>query len=420
MRSMEVNGTSLGPDFPGLVARALLWAIVPRDRRAEFEADLIEEAEAVVLPGGGRRTALRWFWWQLAMSAPPLLARRLTKEVAMHPRRWIIPAALVFLWGLFGLVDLRNASYAGFDWSRSAVLRVDAGSPADRAGLRVGDRIVSMGGVPLDNLRALQQQPRAAIGETRTLVVERTDARTGAKSTQTLAVTHGPAPAGSAARSMVTAVIGLVFLLSGVAAYVRAPSTTTFLFAVVGLCFGASLLPGPYLLTPAQRTFMSLASFLALLAGFAALFHLMLVFPQRKDVVTRRWARQLVYLPVAVVLLAGLPVVLTGPATDRYGIGLAMLNGIVMLGYAVFAIAALVHSYVRANPTDRRDLGLNVLLAGVLLGLLPIGASVLAGLFVRVDLLPGGDYVHLTLVLIPVSIALALVKGARNAQRAYA
>jgi hypothetical protein len=420
VRSTELDETSLGPDFPGLVSRALLWVIVPRDRREQFEGDLIEEAETIVLPGACRRTALRWFWWQLARSAPPMLARRLTKEVAMHPRRWIIPAVLVFIWGLFGLMDQRNASYAGFDWSRAAVLRVDAGSPADRAGLRIGDRILSIGGVSVDNLRALQQQPRAAIGETRMLVVERTDATTAARSAETIALTYGPEPAGNAARSLVTAVVGLVFLLSGITAYVRAPSTTTFLFAVVGLCFGLSMLPGPYIQAPAQRTFVSFTSFLALLAGFAALLHLMLVFPCRKVVITRRWTRQLVYVPVAVVLLAGIPVVLAGPSTDRSGVALAILSGIVMLGYAVFSVAALVHSFVKAKPTDRRGQGLNVLLAGLVLGLLPIGVTVLAGMFVRVDLLPGGGYIQLTLVLIPVSIALALVKGAMNGQRLYA
>jgi len=177
---------------------------------------------------------------------------------------------------------------------------------------------------------------------------------------------------------------------------------------VVGLCFGASLLPGPYIQATAQRTFVSFASFLALLAGFAALLHLMLVFPHRKEVIKWRWTRHLIYLPVVVILLIGIPVIQAGPS----GPALAILNGIVLLGYAVLSVLALIHSYVRATPTDRRGRGLNVLLAGLILGLLPIGATVIAGMFVRVDLLPGAEYLPLTLVLIPVSIALALVKGA--------
>ena len=415
MRSIAPDRRTLGTNFPGPVARALVWVIVPRDRREEFEGDLIEEAEAIVLPEAGRRTALRWFWWQLAMSAPPMLARRLTKEVAMHPRRWIVPAALVLIWGLVGLMDQRNASYAGFDWSRAAVLRVDAGSPADGAGLRVGDRILSIGGIPVDNLRELQRQPRAAIGETRMLLVERADTTTGAKANETIALTYGPEPAATVARSLVTTVVGLVFLLSGIIAYVTAPSTTTFLFAVVGLSVGASLLPGPYIQATAQRTFVSFVSFLALLVGLAALLHLTLVFPQRKELVKWKWTRHLIYLPVVIILLVGIPIILAGPSS---GAGLVVLNGIVLVAYAVLSVLALIHSYVRANPTDRRDHGLDVLLAGLVAGLLPIGTLVVAGFFVRADLLPGTDYAHLTLVLIPISIALALVKGAEKARPA--
>jgi len=420
VRSPESDERSFGTRFPGSVARALIWVVVPRDRREEFEGDLIEEAEAIVLPGAGRRMAVRWFWRQLAMSAPPMLARRLTKEVAMHPRRWIVPAVLVLVWGLVGLMDQRNASYAGFDWSSAAVLRVDAGGPADRAGLRVGDRLLSIGGISTDDLWALQEQPRAAIGETRTLLVERTDAGTGAKTTETIPLTYGPEPAGDAARSLVTAFVGLIFLLSGIAAYVTAPSTTTFLFAVVGLCFGAALLPGPYIQALDQRRFVSFAVFFTLLTGFAALLHLMLVFPYRKDVIKRWWTRYLIYVPVVVALLIEIPLILVGRPTGRSTVPLAILNGGVVLGYAALSVLALVHSYVTANPTDRRDHGLNTLLAGLIVGLLPISAIVVAGFFVRADLLPGVGYYPLALVLIPLSIALALVKGAGQTRRAAA
>ena len=51
MGSTEPDARGLGTDFPGAVARALLRVIVSSDRREEFEGDLIEEAEAIVLPG---------------------------------------------------------------------------------------------------------------------------------------------------------------------------------------------------------------------------------------------------------------------------------------------------------------------------------------------------------------------------------
>ncbi|MFH1765702.1 MAG: hypothetical protein ABIF09_16050, partial [Gemmatimonadota bacterium] len=98
----------IGAGFPGSAARLLLRLILPADRREEFEGDLIEEAETIVLPRNGRKAALSWFWWQIATSAPSLLAHRLNKEVCMYPQRWTVPAALLVIWGLWGLVDLGN------------------------------------------------------------------------------------------------------------------------------------------------------------------------------------------------------------------------------------------------------------------------------------------------------------------------
>jgi hypothetical protein len=52
------------------------------------------------------------------------------------------------------------------------------------------------------------------------------------------------------------------------------------------------------------------------------------------------------------------------------------------------------------------------MLAGVLIGLLPLTCLMVAGMFVQTDF-PGGDFIFLTLLLIPISFALAILKGAR-------
>ncbi len=52
------------------------------------------------------------------------------------------------------------------------------------------------------------------------------------------------------------------------------------------------------------------------------------------------------------------------------------------------------------------------MLAGVLFGVLPITLMMVTSMFVEIDF-PGSDFLFLTLLLIPISFAMAILKGAR-------
>ena len=409
------DGSGMGVGFPGPVARWLLRLVLPADRREEFEGDLIEEAETIVLPRNGRRAARSWFWWQIAVSAPSMLARRVDKEVSMYPQRWIVPAALLVIWGIVGMADLSHNSTGGFDWGNSMVLAVDPGGPADRAGLREGDRILTMDGVPSDDLEALQSQPRTEVGETRVLEVEHTDAVTGATITETVEITYGQVPARGRTFDLVAGVIGLVFLLTGLLVFLKAPGTPSLLFALVGFGFAGILLPSPYIGAPGVRHFISNLFFLAFLTAFASLLHLLLTFPKRKRVVEKKYVWPVIYLPVAVFALVWLVDLVADLPMDRLRAPAALFLGILLIGYVVLSLVALIHSFVMAEPEERAEEGLNFMLAGVVIGLLPLTCMMVAGLFVRTDTLPGTDFLFLTLILIPISFGAALVKNARGA-----
>jgi len=103
MNPTDVSSDTLGPDFPGPIARCLLSLLVPPGRREEFVGDLIEEAETVVLPRGGQKTARRWFWRQAVTSASPLYARHYHKEVVRNRVRWIVVALLLVVGPLMAL-----------------------------------------------------------------------------------------------------------------------------------------------------------------------------------------------------------------------------------------------------------------------------------------------------------------------------
>ena len=416
MNPAAEDDRGIGAGFPGPIARLLLLS-VPPDRREEFEGDLIEEAEAIVLPRDGRKAALRWFWWQIAASAPSMLARRLNKEVGMYPQRWIVPAALLVIWGLFGLVELGNSPSGGFAWGNSTVIGVEPGGPADQAGLKEGDRILTLGGIPTGDLGTLRRQPRTEIGGTQVLVVERNDEATGLTTTENIAITYSRLPTGERTFDIVGGVIGLVFLLSGLLVFLKAPSTPSLLFAIVGFGFAGMLLPSPYVDSYGLRTFTMNLFFVAFLTAFASLLHLLLVFPKRKRVMEKKNAGKMIYLPVAAFTLLGIINSFMELPAD---IPVAVVLGLIFLGYLVLSMVALIHSFVTAAPQERVERGLNFLLAGVLIGLLPLTFMMVAGMFVRTDLLPGTDFIFLTLLLIPISFGLALLKGARVSLQEFA
>jgi hypothetical protein len=272
-----------------------------------------------------------------------------------------------------------------------------------------------MDGVPSDDLEALQSQPRTEVGETRVLEVEHTDAVTGATITETVEITYGQVPARGRTFDLVAGVIGLVFLLTGLLVFLKAPGTPSLLFALVGFGFAGILLPSPYIGAPGVRHFISNLFFLAFLTAFASLLHLLLTFPKRKRVVEKKYVWPVIYLPVAVFALVWLVDLVADLPMDRLRAPAALFLGILLIGYVVLSLVALIHSFVMAEPEERAEEGLNFMLAGVVIGLLPLTCMMVAGLFVRTDTLPGTDFLFLTLILIPISFGVALVKNARGA-----
>ena len=320
--------------------------------------------------------------------------------------------ALAIVWGLFGSLDQKNIPYRGFGWNSEGVTRVAAGGPAAQAGLQVGDRILSIGGVATDDRSARQRQPRALIGETRDLVVERTDEATGATTTETLPITYSPQPTSSVTDWLPGLAIGLVFLLCGVTVYLRAPSRPTLLFCALCLCLGAVMMPGPYLASFALRMVQEVLVMVGFLGGFVLMLHFLLSFPKRKQFLERPDAWMWVYLPGAGAAALGIILDFLGPGSGILANILTIVMGIILLAYMVSSIVAMVHTYVRTTPAERTEFGLTYVLWGVIAGLVPIGLMLVVSLFGGYP--PGGEYYYLALFLIPVAFAVALLKAGRS------
>ena len=133
-----------------------------------------------------------------------------------------------------------------------------------------------------------------------------------------------------------------------------------------------------------------------------------------KRVMEKKNAGKLIYLPVVVFVLMWISRFIPGFPAERTTTPATIFLGLFFVGYLVLSIGALTHSFVTAGPQERAEEGLNFMFAGVVFGLLPLTCLMVAGLFgIRTDLLPGTDFLFLTLVLIPITFAMAILKGAR-------
>jgi len=320
----------------------------------------------------------------------------------------IIIGALFVIWGIFGLADAPNAPYAGYLADPSnTVIRVDEGSPAEAAGLRIGERIVSINGVSIEDTPALTRMPRAQVGETRTLVVE------SAEDTREVAITFAGQSTKNTALTWAAFIIGLCFVGFGLLAYSRAPSRSSLLLALTGLCLGIAFLGGPYIGSYALRTIIGTVQLVLAVLGFATLLHCLLEFPKVKAVLDKKHMTKAIYAPAVIVALFFLWLIIFEPqGTSALNTVANALVGIFIVGYFGLAIVALIHSFVTATPTERSEHGLNLLLAGLLVGLLPLTFGALIAILAPSVVLPGSDFFFLTMVFIPITLAMAIMGAA--------
>jgi len=324
----------------------------------------------------------------------------------------LIIGGLFIIWGIFGLIDARNVPYAGYLTDPSnTVIRVDDGSPAEAAGLSIGDRVLSIDGVSIEDTPALTRMPRARIGETRTLVVE--SAEGAVEGTREVAITYAGQSGKNVALTWAAFIIGLCFIGFGLLAYAKAASRSSFLLAVTGLCLGVAFLGGPYIASYGLRTVVTTVQLMIAVLGFATLLHCLLEFPKVKKVLEKKHVKKAIYLPAVILALFFLWIIVFEPqGTSTLNTIANAFVGLFFVCYFGLALVALIHSYVTATADERSKFGLNLLLVGLVIGLVPLTVAALVGTFAPGVLLPGSDFFFLTMVFIPITLAMAIMGAA--------
>jgi hypothetical protein len=327
-------------------------------------------------------------------------------EFGKYKNAFLVLALLIAVLEIPGGLDLRNAPHAGY-WTdgNNTVTRVFPDSPAERAGFMVGDYITSSGGISMKDSEALARRSRAKVGETWSFDVQREG------EPMSLALTFSGLPTKQLIISLAAAVIGFCFLLFGTMAYLRVPSKNSILLALVGLCLGFAFINQMYFDSYTLRTIYALLGLAIVVFGIAALFHFMMAFPKAKAMLSRKHMLKIIYAPAALLTLFVFYLMIFQPdATSGLNIFVNVMFGILLVGYFGLAAVAMIHSYVRATKQERSNSGLNYMLLGTIVGLGPIIINSLVGTVAPKVVLPGAEFYFLTMVFIPISLAMATIK----------
>ncbi len=320
---------------------------------------------------------------------------------------YLIAAVLVAIWGVMGIMDQSNVPYSGyFTDGNNTVNQVLADSPAEAAGLEVGDYITSSGGISVEDTKALSERPRAAIGETRTLVVER------GGETVDVDLTFTQISGQANILAYIGALIGFLYLIFGVLPYTKSQTANTRLLALMGIGLGLAFLPGPYFESFAMRTAAGSLILVAILFGFAFLMHFMVSYPTPKAWTKNSWAGKAIYWPASLVSLIIVYIIVMRPdSTSGLNTAVSMMFGVFVVYYFGAAILAMFKSYSAAGPAERASQGLSMMLVGVLLGLIPLTLASMVGIFAPQVVLPGANFYFVTMGLIPIALYMAVSKG---------
>lgn len=304
---------------------------------------------------------------------------------------------------------LRHEPYLGMSERPGMIGLVYPGGPAARAGLQVGDQILSVNGIPAAELGDMPAVLRRG-GPDRSifLSLERNGTAFAVE------LLPEPLPPGEILWLVAHAIVAIATLFIGTLVFLRKTGRLTGAFYALCLVLAVLLFrpwtpPGSF---GERSDILTREIVSALFPG--VLVHFFLLFPwERASLRKRRWLQALPYVPGLLLLAAPrlAPRLATGALSDPQTIDLvvSIANELSVIAALAVSVGLFWTAYRRSPlPTVRRKL--KVALAGTIVGILPV-LLVLALRSVR----PGADLpavggATLALFLLPASFGYAIVR----------
>jgi len=309
-------------------------------------------------------------------------------------------AAVVVVYGIFGWLDVAN--YAQGGWAtdpENVVTQVLPGGPAEAGGLQVGDKIMSLGGIASTDAKAQSRRNRPDIGETWEFVVERDGAEVA------FDVTFGEPVPQRKFNAHAGFVVGFCFIGFTAWAFMQRQTDSTSALLLAGTAFSLVFLAGPYFESYTVRSLVNLVSVFVVWLGVASILNFLLVH-------LRSAGNRMYYLPaLAVALFISWRILATPEATDALNSFANIFIGVVAAFYLIFSLFTVYRAYSGASATDRDAKGLNLMLIGALVGLLPPIVGIVTNVVAPQMVLPGQNFYFLAFVAIPITWSMAVLKG---------
>lgn len=323
-----------------------------------------------------------------------------------HERRFefLVYAALVTAWGVAGLV-FNPSGYTDALYEPDYTIRhVPEGSPLAEAGFQVGDTVVAIEGIPVQELGMYSRWPRSLSrrpGETLQVTVR----RDGATVEGWVVVRERP-PSVEVGR-WVLLFFTQAFLWLGIWVLFTTPTPHAGRLALVGVVAGLAA-PGPNL-----GSFNGFRDHLEV-AGQALflilLLHFLLLFPRAKRPARSPWIG-LIYVPWVALLVLQAAELATHP---RMYHALGAYLGVLFFGYVLASGVTLLHTATALPREEHESSGVGPMLVGWAVAFFP-NLLVVAGWTIPPGWdTPGQQYFPFLLLAIPVGMALGVRKQGRG------
>jgi hypothetical protein len=320
-------------------------------------------------------------------------------DASKYKTQLLVFGAVVAIWGILGWLDVSNYAQGGWNTDRNNVVtEVLPGSPAEAGGLMTGDEILSLGGIAVTDSEALSQRSRPEIGDTWEFIVVRDGAE------MTLNVTFGEPVAQRKFLAHAGFLVGFCFLVFTMRAYLQRQTPSTAALALAGTLFSLAFLTGPYLDGHMLRSVANAVETILVFLGVASI----LAFLKTH---LHSGANKLVYLPgLAAGLFIAWRILATPEATSGLNTFAAFFIGAVILYYLISSLLAVYMAYSGASASERDSRGLNLMLIGALIGIVPPVVAVLTNTLAPQVVLPGQAYYFLFFVAVPITWSMAVLK----------